>query len=135
MKNKCILFLVFGIVILIVPTIIYLCFLIPTMSEEYIVLMSSAEIIGGGGMYGASVIPDKKKYSGMFKLATNAFTIMTVITLVEKFIMQIMGLVVVFIISFIVFKIFMEMYKNERTRKQNIELAKEIQRNASKDTR
>lgn len=134
MKKYPVFYLILAITVLIVPTVVYLCFLVPKLSEEYNVLMSSAGVIGGAGMYGASKIPEKIKFSGMFKLASNAFSIMAVTLLVEKFIIQLIGLVAVFIVSFIAYKILLEVYKNGRRRKQNSELAREITRNTSEIT-
>lgn len=134
MKKKYIWFLVLGIFILIVPTAIYLGFLIPRLSEEYNVLMASGGVIGGSGMYGTTKIPEKTKYSGMYKLASTSFTLLTVITLVEKFIMQIVGVVALFIVCFIAYKIFLEAYRNGRRRYENAELAKEISRSIDKNS-
>lgn len=132
MKKKPIWFLVVGIIILIVPTLIYLCFLLPQLKEEYIVLMSSGGVIAGGGMYGAQIIPEKIKYSGLYKTSARSFTLLTVITLVQEFIMEIIGLVAVFILSFIIFSILKEAWKNARRRKENTEFAEEIARNIVK---
>ena len=132
MKKKPIWFLVIGIIVLIVPTSIYLGFLIPQLKEEYIVLMSSGGVIAGGGMYGAQIIPEKVKYSSLYKTSARSFTLLTVITLVQEFIMEIIGLVAVFIISFIIFSILKETWKNARRRKENTEFAEEIARNIAK---
>ena len=59
MKNHPVFYLIIGVFVLIVPTTIYLCFLVPKLSEAYNVLMASAGVIGGAGMYGASKIPEK----------------------------------------------------------------------------
>ena len=128
MKKHPIWYLVIAIIVLIVPTTIYLCFLVPKLSEEYNILMASGGVIGGAGFYGASKIPDKVKFSGMFKTAANCFTILTVTTLVEEFVVELIGLVAVFVVSFITFKILKEVWKNARRRKENRELAKEIAR-------
>lgn len=132
MSERPIIFLIIGIFILIFPTSVYLFFLIPKLSEEYNVLMASGGIIGGGGIYAASKIPKKLKYSGLFKMASNSFTILTVILIVEKFIIQLVGLVSVFIISYIIFVLLKGAYKNARRRKENRELANEISRNVNK---
>lgn len=134
MKKRPILFLILGIFILIVPTLIYLCILVPQLSEEYNILLTSGVVIGGSGYYGASKIPDKIKYSGLYKLSCNAFTTLTVITLVEKFIMQIIFLVVVFIVSYITYRILKEMYKKYRRLKENAELSKTISQNIINNT-
>lgn len=114
MKKKYIWYLIIGIIILIVPCSVYLGFLIPKMSEEYITLMSSGGIIASGGMYGASVIPDKVKFSGLYKLSARSFTLLVVITLVQEFIIQILGFVATFIVCFIIFSILKELYKEGR---------------------
>lgn len=129
MKKRPILFLLLGIFILVVPTLIYLCILVPQLKEEYSVLMASGGIIGGSSYYGSSKISDKIKYSGLFKLSTNAFTTLTVIVLVEKFIMKLVFLVATFIVSFVVYKILKEMYHKYRRLKENEELAKTISQN------
>lgn len=126
MKKNPIIYLIMGIVILIVPTVIYLCFLIPQMSEEYNILMASGGVISLGGMYGANAIPDKVKFGALYKTAAKSFTLLVAITLVEKFIMQIIGLICTFVASYIIFIIFKEIWKNARRRKQNTELAKEV---------
>lgn len=134
MKKRPVWYLIIGITILIVPTAIYLAFLIPVLSEEYNILMASGGIIGGAGMYAGSKIPDTLKYSSMFKLASNSFTIMTVMLIVEKFLLEIMGLVAVFILCFIIFQILKGVYTNARRRKENAELAEEITRTVTKNT-
>lgn len=133
MKKHPILFLIVGIIILIVPTIIYLCFLIPKMQEEYVALMSSGGIITCGGMYGANAIPEKIKYSGLYKLSARSFTLLIVTVLVQEFIMKIIFLIATFILSYIIYRIFKEAWKNARRRKENAELAKEISRSIVKD--
>ena len=128
MKNHPIFYLMIGIFVLIVPTLIYLCFLVPKLSEAYNVLMASAGVVGGAGMYGASKIPEKIKSGSIFKLAANSFSIFVVVTLVQQFIWEIMGLVAVFIVCFIIFKIMVEAWRNARTRKQARETATEVAR-------
>lgn len=132
MKKKPILFLIIGIAVLIIPTSIYLVFLIPQLKEEYIVLMSSGGVIVSGGMYGASIIPEKVKFSGLYKLSAKSFTLLTVITLVQEFIVELIGLVAVFIVSFVVFCMLKEAWKNGKRRKENSELASEVARNIVK---
>lgn len=128
MSKRYIWFLVSAILVLIVPTVVYLFFLIPKMKEEYIILMASSGVIGSGGMYGASIIPDKVKFSSLFKTSARAFTLLTVVTLVEQFIGQLIGLAVTIILSYIAFKIFMEAYRGGKQKRQNAELAREIAR-------
>ena len=132
MKKHPILYLIIGIIILIVPTVIYLCFLIPEMSETYNVLMASGGIIGGAGFYGANRIPKDIKFSGLFKLAANSFTILTIITLVQEFALQLVGLVAVFVVSFIAFIILKGAWKNGRQRLKDERLATEVARNIVK---
>lgn len=134
MKKHPIWYLIIGIFILIVPTIIYLCFLIPKLSEEYNILMASGGVIGGVGLYGTSKIPEKIKYSSLMKLAGNAFTILTVTAVIEKFIIEIIGLIIVIIISYIIFAIFKELWKDGKQKNRNSELAEEIARNITKNS-
>ena len=134
MKKHPIWYLVIAILILIVPTTIYLCILVPRLSEEYNVLMASGGVVGGAGLYGASKIPDKVKHGGLFKTAANSFTILTVTVLVEEFIIELVGLVAVFVVCFITFKILVEVWKNARRRKENRELAREIARSVNENS-
>lgn len=134
MKKHPIWYLVIAIAILIVPTVIYLCILVPQLSEEYNVLMASGGVVGGAGLYGTSKIPDKVKYSGLFKIAANSFTILTVTVLVEEFIIELVGLIAVFVVCFITFKILVEAWKNARRKKENRELAKEIARSVNESS-
>ena len=129
MKKHPIWFLIIGIFILIVPTAIYFGFLASRMQEEYVVLMSSGGIITAGGMYGANAIPEEMKFSGLYKMSARSFTLLSVITIVQKFIYQIIGLAATFIVCFVIFSILKEMWKNGRRRKQSSELAKEVSRN------
>lgn len=130
MKNKPIYILLISLFILIVPSLIYLCFLIPLLSERYCILMASGGVVGGSGFYGATLISDKTKYSSLYKTAVNAFTVMTLITVVQEFIMQIIGFCATFIVCFIVFKILYGVYKDARTRKKCKSISEEITRNA-----
>lgn len=134
MRKHPIFYLLLGIFILLVPTIIYLIFLVPRLTEEYNILMASGGVIGGFGLYGASKIPEKLKYSGLFKLATNSFTIMTVTVIVEKFIINIIGCIATFVVSYIIFKVLVEVYRNAKQRKSNSELATEIARSIAKNS-
>lgn len=135
MKKRPVFYLVLGIIILLVPTAIYLVFLVPKLTQEYNILMASGGVIGGFGFYGASKIPEKLKYSGLFKTSANAFTAFTVITIVQKFIVQLIGLCATFLVSFIIFKLLMEAYKNAKQRIRDAELAKEIARNIAETTK
>lgn len=127
-KLKPIWYLIIGIIFLVVPTAVYLGFLIPSMKEEYIILMSSGGVLGGVGMLGTSMIPEQTKFGIIYKTASKSFTLLVVVTLVQEFIMQIIGLVAVFILSYIVFLIFKEVWKNARRAKENAELAEEVAR-------
>lgn len=129
MKKHPILYLIIGIAILIIPTLIYLIILVPKMCAEYNVLMASGGVIGGAGFYAGTLTPENLKNKGLYKLAVNAFTIMTVITLVNEFIMQLIGLVATFIVSYIIYRIFKEVWKDGKRRKENSILANEISRN------
>lgn len=126
MKEHPIWYRVIGLFILIVPTLIYLCFLVPCLSEEYNVLMASGGIIGGAGFYASSLIPAEKQYSSLYKTACNSFTVLVVITLVEKFIIQLVFLVALFIVCFITYKILEGVYKNAVYDKKSRELSKQI---------
>ena len=134
-KIKPIVYLLIGIAILVIPSAIYLGFLIPRMSEEYIVLMSSGGVIGGAGMFGTGMIPEKTKYGSLYKTASKSFTLLVVITLVHEFIKQLIGLAAVLVVSYIIFFIFKELWKNGKRAKENSELAEEIARNITEATK
>ena len=121
-------FLVIGIVVLIVPTAVYLGFLIPQLKEEYIILMSSGGVIAGGGMYGAEMIPEKVKYSSLYKTSARSFTLLTVITLVQDFIPQLIGLAIVLVVSYIIFMMMRSLYKDGKQARADKRLAKEVAR-------
>lgn len=125
-------YMVIGITVMVVPAIVYLMFLIPQLSEEYTALMSSAGIIGGGGLYAIDKFPDKFKYSGLFKTSSRAFDALVVITLVQDFIGLIIGFLATVLASFIIFKILMGVYKDARRKQSNSQLAEEIARNIDK---
>lgn len=126
--------LVIGVAFLIIPTAIYLGFLIPKMQEEYIILMSSGGVIGGAGMFGTSIIPEKMKYGTVYKLTSKSFTLLVIITLVREFVGQIIGLAAVFAVSYIIFIIFKERWKHARREKENGELAEEVARAVTEAT-
>lgn len=119
-------FLIIGIFFLIVPTAIYLGFLIPAMKDEYIVLMSSGGAIGSAGLFGANMIPETAKFGTLYKTASKAMTLLVVITLVQDFIGQLLGLAAVFVVSYIVFLIFKGLWKDGRQAKLTVRLAREI---------
>lgn len=129
MKKYPILYLITAIAVLIVPVSIYLCILVPKLSDEYNTLMTSGGIIGGAGLYGISKIPESIKYGKFIKTAANSFTLLTVILLVEEFISEIVLLIGLFIVCFIIFKILVEVWKDARRKKENSELAREVARN------
>ena len=135
MKKKYIWFLVSAIFVLVVPTVVYLFFLIPKLEDEYIMLMSSGGVIGGAGMYAANAIPDKVRFSSLFKTSARSFTILTVTILVEKFINELIGLAITIILSYIAYKILMEVYHDRKHSQQSTELAQEIARNIDSTTK
>ena len=135
MSKHPILWAILAVIVLIAPTVVYLCFLVPVMSAEYNTLMASRGKIGGSGFYGSSKIPDTIKNAGLFKLAANSFSIFIITLLVQKFIVQIIGLAATFVVSFIAFKILMECYRNAKRRKQNAELAEQVARNVAESTK
>ena len=135
MKKKYIWLLVSAIFVLVVPTVVYLFFLIPKLEDEYIMLMSSGGVIGGAGMYAANAIPDKVRFSSLFKTSARSFTILTVTILVEKFINELIGLAVTIILSYIAYKILMEVYHDRKRSQQSTELAQEIARNIDATTK
>ena len=135
MKKKYIWFLVSAIFVLVVPTVVYLFFLIPKLEDEYIMLMSSGGVIGGAGMYAANAIPDKVRFSSLFKTSARSFTILIVTILVEKFINELIGLAVTIILSYIAYKILMEVYHDRKRSQQSTELAQEIARNIDATTK
>ena len=126
--------LVIGICLLIIPSAIYLAFLIPQLKDEYIVLMSSGGVIGGAGMFGTSMIPEKTRWGTLFRTASKSFTLLVVITLVQEFIKQLIGLAWGMVASYILFVIFKELWKSGRRAKENVELAEEIARATSQDS-
>lgn len=131
MKRKYILYLLFGLSILIVPTVVYLFFLIPQMKEEYIVLMSSGGIICPAGLTIAKNIPKESKFSSIAKLAVNSTTLLITITLVQRFINQLIVLAIIIIVSFILYSILKIKYKVEREKFKNAQLAREITRSVN----
>lgn len=130
-RIKPVYYLLIGIAILVIPTAIYLGFLIPQMKDEYIILISSGGVIGGAGMFGTSMIPDKTKYGTLYKTASKSFTLLVVITLVREFIGQLIGLAAVFVVSYIIFIIFKEKWKHAKRAKENLELAEEVARSVT----
>lgn len=131
MKKHPIFYLIIAIAVLLIPVSVYLCILVPKLSEEYNTLMASGSIIGGAGLYGISKIPENIKYGKFIKTAANSFTLLTVILLVEEFISEIILLVGLFIVCFIIFKILVEVWKDARRKKENRELAREVARSVN----
>ena len=121
-------FLVIGIVVLIVPTAVYLGFLMPQMKEEYDILLASGGVIGVGGMYGAEMIPEKVKFGTLYKTSARSFTLLTVITLVQDFIPQLIGLAIVLVVSYIIFMMMRSLYKDGKQARADKRLAKEVAR-------
>lgn len=128
-------FLVIAIAVLIIPTGIYLGFLIPQLKDEYIILLSSGGVIGGGGMFGTAMIPERTKYGALYKTATKSFTLLVVITLVREFIKELIGLAAVFIVSYILFFIFKELWKHGKRAQENSDLATEVARSIAETTK
>lgn len=134
MRKHPIWYLIIGIFILIVPTVIALCIVVPQMQERYTVLMASGGVITGSGLFGASKIPDKVKYSGMYKLSANAFSIMTGILLVQEFIIEILMIATIFIASFIIYRILKEAWKDGKRKLEIDELAGKISQGVNKSS-
>ena len=128
-------FLVIGIFFLIVPAAIYLGFLIPQMSEEYSVLMASGGAVGGAGLFGTEMISEKVKYGALFKTASKSFTLLVVLTLVQDFMNQILGLIAVLIVSYIIFVIMKGLWRDGKQRKQNKQLAADIAQSIASSTK
>ena len=128
MKKRPFLYLVLGVFFLIVPPVIYLCFLVPQLKEEYNVLLASGGVLGGFGYYGASKIPDKIKYGGVFKTAARAYTTVVLSTLVQEFLPKILIFIAILVTSFIIYLISKELYKNGKRKLENKELAEQISR-------
>lgn len=128
-------FLVIGIVVLIVPTAVYLGFLIPQLKEEYDILLASGGVIGVGGMYGAEMIPEKVKFGALYKTSARSFTLLTVITLVQDFIPQLIGLAIVLVVSYIVFMMMRSLYKDGKQFRADKRLAKEVARGITEAAR
>lgn len=135
MKKHPFIILILAISVLVLPTLIYLIILVPQLSDEYNTLMASGGIIGSVGVYGTSKIPDKWKYGGLFKTASNSFTILIVSLIVEKFIVKIAFLFATIVVSFIIYKILMEVWRNAKQSKSNRELANEISRNLNENSK
>lgn len=121
-------FLAIGIIFLIVPATVYLCFLIPQMKEEYIVLMSSGGAIGSAGLFGAEMIPETAKFGTLYKTASKAMTMLVIITLVQDFVKELIGLAIVLVISYIIFVVFKELWKDGKQARENKHLAAEVAR-------
>lgn len=128
-------YLVIGIAVLIIPTGIYLGFLIPAMKDEYIILMASGGAVGGAGMAGASAIPDKTRTGVLFKTASKSFTLLVVVTLVQEFMYQLIGLAAVMIISYLIFMIMRGLYKDGKQYRQAVRVAEEVARAPAKATK
>lgn len=128
-------FLIIGIFILIVPTAIYMGFLIPTMKEEYQILMASGGAIGSAGLFGANMIPETAKYGTLYKTASKSMTLLVVITLVQEFIKELIGLAAVFVVSYLIFIIMKGLWKDGKRVKENKQLAKEVSRGVIEATK
>lgn len=128
MKKHPFLYLVIGIAILVIPTTIYLIFLVPKMTEECRILTASAGIIGSGGLYGANLIPEKWAFSKLYKLACRSYTLLVTISIIEKFVKELILLLTVIVTSYIIFYIFKELWKNARRKIHDEQLASQIAR-------
>lgn len=121
--------MILGLFILIVPTVLYLCFLVPKMKEEYLVLMSSGGVICPAGLTIAKNIPKESKFSSIAKLAVNSTTLLITIALVQKFVNQLIVLAIIIVVSVIFYSLLKLKYKIDRERYKNAELAREVARN------
>lgn len=126
--KKPIIALIIGIAILVLPTTIYLFWLIPKMSQEYNALMASGGVITGAGLYGANAIPEKLRYAGLFKTATKSFSIAVTVYLIQDFVTELVVLFVIFLASYIIFYILREVYRNGRQIYREKRLSSEIAR-------
>lgn len=125
-KEHPILYLILGLILFIVPIAIYLGFLIPAMKDEYIALMASGGALGGAGMLGSTFISDKTRTGSIFKTASKSFTLLVVVTLVQEFLNQLLGLAAVGIVGMILFLILKGKYKDAKRRKEDTELATKV---------
>lgn len=126
MKKKYIWIAIIAYIVLIVPPIIYLCWLIPNLTEEYNTMLASGGVIGGAAFYGASKIPDTVKFSGLFKTASRSYTLLIISILVKEFYIQCVALVAIIISCYIVFKILKGIYYDRKREFENKQFAKEI---------
>lgn len=131
MKKHPFLYMIVGLAFLLIPTIIYLVYLIPMLNEEYNVLMASGGVIGSSGLYLTDKIPESWVHSKILKFASKSFTLLTVMTLIEKFYMQILGLLVVIVASIIVFYIFKGLYANGKRKIEDERLADTVARSVA----
>lgn len=120
--------LIIGIAILIIPSAIYIGFLIPQMSEEYAIMMGSGAGLGGTGLFATGFIPETAKYGTLYKTASKSLTLLVVITLVQDFIGQLIGLIAVFAVSYIIFLILRGLWRDGRRKKQDEQLAEKVAR-------
>lgn len=127
--------LVIGICFLVIPTAIYLGFLIPRLTEEYAILMGSGAGLGGAGLFATGMIPETAKYGTLYKTASKATTLLVVITLVQNFIGQLIGLAAVFAVSYIIFIVMRGLWRDGRQRKQNEQLAEQVARSITEATK
>lgn len=128
-------FLIIGIIILIVPAAVYLGFLIPKLTAEYNILLASGGVIGSGGIAATSLIPEKAKFGTLYKTASKSFTLLAVITVVQNFLPQILGLIATVLVSYIIFMIMKELWKNGREKRNALYIAKEVARSTTEATK
>lgn len=134
MKKHPMWYMVIGIAILVIPSVCYLFWLVPQLSEEYNVLMASGGIIGTSGLYLSDKIPESWNHSKILKFVSKSFTMLTFMTLVEKFWTKIVVLLIIVVFSVSAYVIFKEVYKNAKRRIENAELAAEVARSVSKNS-
>lgn len=126
MKKRYIWIAIIAYIVLIVPTVIYLCWLIPNLTAEYNTMLASGGMIGGAAFYGASKIPDTVKFSGLFKTASRSYTLLIISILVKEFYIECVALFAIIISCYIVFKILKGIYYDRKRRFENKQLAREI---------
>ena len=135
MKKHPFWYLIIGITILVIPTTIYLAFLIPKLTVECRILTASAGVIGSGGLYGSSLIPENHSFSKLYKLACRSYTLLVIITIIEKFVKELIILLTIMVTSYIIFYIFKELWKNARRKINDEQLASQIARNLNENSK
>ncbi len=126
MKKRYIWIAVIAYLVLIAPTTIYLCWLVPNLTAEYNTMLASGGILGGSAFYGASKIPDTVKFSGLFKTASKSYTLLIISILIKDFYIECVGLLAIIVTCYIVFKILKGIYYDRKRQFENKQLAREI---------